>query len=274
MTTTPYVGFFRRALAFVIDVFIVQLAPLLLVSVLALGMAGQMATLPEGETQSTAIAAITLLLVLFWQGIFFLAYWFYFAGLESSPWQATLGKKLLRIKVVDAQGARLRFWHATGRTFARLLSYMSMNIGFIMAGCTSRKRALHDMVAQTYVVRRDFQPQDGLPETPSHPVWLIIWSVLWGVCMLLGFAAGFYEAQQQAIPAQAAQRLQELAQEQNDLPEPLQENIALYVHLRDGYRAILEDAHNNTLFLANGSTTVCCEGPQEECQSTGFAVCK
>lgn len=271
---TPYVGFFRRALAFVLDLFVVQLVPSLIVSILAAGIAGQISTLPEGDMQTASVTGATLLLGLLWQVLFILAYWLYFASLESSSWQATLGKKLLRIKVVDAQGARLRFGRATARAFSRLISHLSMNIGFIMAGCTQRNQALHDMIVQTYVVQRDFQPQDGLPETPSHLVWLIIWSVLWVTCMLIGFAVSIHEAQQQAIPAQAAQRLQELAQEQNSLPEPLQEDIALYVHLRDGYRAILEDAHNNTLFLANGSTTVCCEGPQEECQTTGFAVCQ
>jgi uncharacterized RDD family membrane protein YckC len=47
----------------------------------------------------------------------------------------------------------LSFGQATGRYFATFLSALILCIGFIMAGIRSDKRALHDLLAGTRVVR-------------------------------------------------------------------------------------------------------------------------
>jgi len=73
--------------------------------------------------------------------------WLYFALMESSPWQATLGKKLLGLYVTDLQGQRLTLGRATGRTLAKYLSVMTAGIGYLLCGFTERKQALHDVVA-------------------------------------------------------------------------------------------------------------------------------
>jgi uncharacterized RDD family membrane protein YckC len=57
------------------------------------------------------------------------------------------------LKVTDLEGRRISFARATGRHFAKLLSGFILMIGFIMAGFTQRKQALHDMIAGTLVVR-------------------------------------------------------------------------------------------------------------------------
>jgi uncharacterized RDD family membrane protein YckC len=52
-------------------------------------------------------------------------------------------------------GQRISFLHATGRFFAKMVSgLIPLGIGYIMAGFTQRKQALHDMIASTLVVRR------------------------------------------------------------------------------------------------------------------------
>jgi uncharacterized RDD family membrane protein YckC len=81
-------------------------------------------------------------------------YWLYFALFESSSWQATPGKRMLGLAVVKIDGTQLTFGRATGRYFAKILSYITLCIGFLMAGFTSQKRALHDYVAETLVVKR------------------------------------------------------------------------------------------------------------------------
>jgi uncharacterized RDD family membrane protein YckC len=80
--------------------------------------------------------------------------WLYFALLESSRRQATLGKQLMGIQVTARQGTRIRFGQATGRYFAKIVSGFTLYIGFMMAGWTQRKQALHDMLADTLVVRK------------------------------------------------------------------------------------------------------------------------
>jgi uncharacterized RDD family membrane protein YckC len=73
--------------------------------------------------------------------------------MTSSSKQGTLGKMVFRLRVTDLNGARISFARATGRFFAKILSGMILNIGYIMAGFTERKQALHDMIAGTLVVR-------------------------------------------------------------------------------------------------------------------------
>ncbi|HEY4911567.1 MAG TPA: RDD family protein [Methylomirabilota bacterium] len=68
-------------------------------------------------------------------------------------WGQTLGKMALQIKVVSMDGGPLSFGQATGRYFATFLSALILCIGFIMAGIRSDKRALHDLLAGTRVVR-------------------------------------------------------------------------------------------------------------------------
>ncbi len=84
--------------------------------------------------------------------------WLYSSLLESSPWQATLGKRAIGIQVTDLAGSRITFGRATGRHFAKILSALTIGIGFLMAGFTKRKQALHDMVADTLVVNQSRVP--------------------------------------------------------------------------------------------------------------------
>ena len=79
--------------------------------------------------------------------------WLYFALMESSARGATVGKLILGLRVVDDQGARISFLRATGRFFAKIISGIILLIGYIMAAFTDRKRALHDIIAGTLVVK-------------------------------------------------------------------------------------------------------------------------
>lgn len=78
--------------------------------------------------------------------------WLYYALMESSSKQATLGKMALGIKVTDLEGKRITFGRATGRYFGKILSGLILNIGYIMAAFTERKQALHDMMANCLVI--------------------------------------------------------------------------------------------------------------------------
>ena len=95
--------------------------------------------------------------LIFGGGIFALlklgANWIYEALMESSSYQATLGKMVFGMKVTDLYGNRISFARATGRHFAKILSLVILCIGFIMVGLTERKQGLHDMIAGTLVRR-------------------------------------------------------------------------------------------------------------------------
>jgi uncharacterized RDD family membrane protein YckC len=66
---------------------------------------------------------------------------------------ATPGKMALGLKVVRPGGSKIDAGRAIGRYFSKLLSAIILYIGYIMAGFDSQKRALHDIICDTRVVK-------------------------------------------------------------------------------------------------------------------------
>ena len=66
---------------------------------------------------------------------------------------ATPGKMVFGLKVIVADGGPMTYGRAIGRYFAKILSGITLMIGYIMAGFDSEKRALHDYIAGTRVIR-------------------------------------------------------------------------------------------------------------------------
>lgn len=148
-----YAGFWLRVVAFIIDAIV-------------LGCVGWIVTLPFVASMDmrgifmghppTSPEELIPLMGMFFKVILIriILQWLYFALMESSAWQATLGKKALGLEVTDLQGNRIGFGRATGRYFAKFISALILWIGFIMAGFTEKKQALHDMIAGTLVIRK------------------------------------------------------------------------------------------------------------------------
>jgi uncharacterized RDD family membrane protein YckC len=123
---TFYAGFWKRFAAFIIDDLIITAASFVLIFV-SLG----------------AFYPIAII-----------GGWLYFALMESSSNQATLGKMALGIKVTDMDGNRISFGKATGRYFGRILSGLILCIGYIMIAFTDKKQGLHDILANCLVVNK------------------------------------------------------------------------------------------------------------------------
>ncbi|MEI7990103.1 MAG: RDD family protein [Chloroflexota bacterium] len=79
--------------------------------------------------------------------------WIYFAGCDSSAYQGTIGKQLLGLKIIGRNGNRISFGRATARHFSQILSGLLLFFGYLMIGWTKKKRGLHDMIADTYVIK-------------------------------------------------------------------------------------------------------------------------
>ena len=140
-----YGGFWVRVLAYIIDTLILQFAT----SILA--MVGIGVVVGAGSANDAVLGAGVIGVY----GMVLVANWLYFAILESSVWQGTLGKQALKLVVTDEYGERIGFGRATGRYFAKILSTGLLLIGFFMVGWTRRKQGLHDFVAGTLVYRAD-----------------------------------------------------------------------------------------------------------------------
>lgn len=138
--TGVYAGFWKRFAALILDYVI-----LLVTSVFIGAVIGLLFGSPEGSNAlADNLGGLAGILV----------WWLYYGMMESSQRQATLGKMALGIKVVDLRGERISFARATARHFAKLLSGIILLVGYVMAGFTSRKQALHDLVAGCLVVNR------------------------------------------------------------------------------------------------------------------------
>ena len=78
----------------------------------------------------------------------------YFAYMESSKYQATVGKMALGIKVVDAHGMAIPFPKALLRNLSKYLSDLIFYIGYLMIIFDDRKQGLHDKIADTFVINQ------------------------------------------------------------------------------------------------------------------------
>jgi uncharacterized RDD family membrane protein YckC len=149
-----YAGFWKRTLAYIIDSlilgFVFMIIGLVWIIIQAIGdwvpSPAETSMLTDGPT---AIFTMQLL----GQTLMNLgASWLYFAIMESSKCRATVGKLALGIVVVDEFNQKLSFGRASARYWSKIVSSIILWIGFIMAGFTARKQALHDLIARTYVV--------------------------------------------------------------------------------------------------------------------------
>ncbi len=86
------------------------------------------------------------------ENIILLALLIYWATMESSRYQASLGKMIFGMQVVGRDGKRLSLPIAIGRNLLKLLSAIILFIGFMMAGWTRHKQALHDKIMNCFVV--------------------------------------------------------------------------------------------------------------------------
>ncbi len=150
-----YAGFWKRFVAYIIDDIVLSVAGLIVVLIVGgiFGLGLLSAIGQESEASPALIAAFAsgILVVVV---CIMVAGWLYYALMESSANQGTLGKMALGIKVTDLNGNRISFGKATGRYFGKIVSGMILYIGFIMAGFTEKKQALHDIMAGCLVVNK------------------------------------------------------------------------------------------------------------------------
>lgn len=142
-----YAGFWKRVAASIIDgVLIIFFA-----SSLKWTLADALRTMSEFNfdyDKSQSIAYIV------WSFYLIFIRWSYFAGMESSPLRATIGKLAVGLYVSDLNGNRIGFGQASGRFFGKMLSGLIFGVGYLMAGFTQKKQALHDQISECLVLKK------------------------------------------------------------------------------------------------------------------------
>lgn len=154
---SPYAGFWLRVVGYIIDeaVLVLGVGILALLAVALIGV-DTLRTTFEGldKSQDQLPPELVLIIVTFFGAAGLMA-WLYYAWMESSASQGTLGKMALGLIVTDLAGRRISFGRASGRFFARIITSMiPLGIGFILAGITEKKQALHDIIAGCLVLRK------------------------------------------------------------------------------------------------------------------------
>lgn len=144
-----YAGFWRRFLAVFIDGILLNIVTVPVAIVVGL-VSGLAATGTGGDVEDLMMLGVQGV----GNGVGIIIGWLYYALMESSSTQATLGKMAIGMVVTDLEGNRIGFGRATGRFFAKYISLLTLFIGYIMAGFTEKKQALHDMIAGTLVVMK------------------------------------------------------------------------------------------------------------------------
>jgi uncharacterized RDD family membrane protein YckC len=153
-----YAGFWLRVVASLIDAVIMGFAGgILFVPLFFLtGLGAHINSLAERHGQPDPAFLVGLIgMILVFATLSMLIQWLYHAYLESGEKQGTWGKQALGLYVTDLMGNPITFGRASGRFFAKVVTGMiPLGIGYIMAGFTERKQALHDMIASCLVLRR------------------------------------------------------------------------------------------------------------------------
>ncbi len=146
-TLVEYAGFWKRFWASVIDAVVVWVATVILMLIMLL-VTGGFAPVEHGERPFAAGIFVMMYFLLLLAGVL------YGPLMESSERQGTLGKLALGLCVTDEIGNRITFGRAVGRNLSKFLSGIVLGIGYIMAGFTPKKQAMHDMIAGTLVLAR------------------------------------------------------------------------------------------------------------------------
>jgi len=156
-----YASIIRRFGAYLVDYALLSIAGMVISQVIFMVMGGNLAALLADPTYDPNNPQISPEIISEFGDILFallivnfLMSWLYFAGFEGSGLQATPGKRIFGMRVADLDGDPISFGAATGRFLGKAVSSLIFGIGYLMAAFTSKKQALHDMIAGTVVLLR------------------------------------------------------------------------------------------------------------------------
>jgi uncharacterized RDD family membrane protein YckC len=159
--TVAYAGFWLRVVAAIIDGIVVGIPMIPFYVAIFASIFSQLQSGDLDNTNPFGLVSTMLPKFLLMCVLYLILAWLYWAAMESSSWQATLGKKALGLWVTDMEGKRPTFGRTSGRFFAGRGAGMFPYIGglyflvsCICAGCTEKKQALHDMIAGCLVIRK------------------------------------------------------------------------------------------------------------------------
>jgi uncharacterized RDD family membrane protein YckC len=155
---SPYAGFWLRLVAHIIDSLLIGFGfcVIVLFGAAFVGFGAFRDRIDSADSSDVFFTAGLIGAIVLCGLILVVGVWLYYASMESSIHQGTLGKIALGLIVTDLQGRRVTFGRASGRFFAKIISNLiPLALAYIMAGFTEKKQALHDMIASCLVLRKN-----------------------------------------------------------------------------------------------------------------------
>jgi uncharacterized RDD family membrane protein YckC len=135
---TDYAGLVTRTLAFAVDAAVINVVAVTVGVVAALVFS----VLPESDELRSVVVAVGGVLYIAWTIGYFVTFW--------TTTGETLGNRVMRIRVMRADGSRLRPRHALVRLFG-IVAGLPLFLGYIPILITERRRGLQDFLAGTVV---------------------------------------------------------------------------------------------------------------------------
>lgn len=156
---TNYAGFWLRFVAVIIDGIILGavqfIAVMPVLGLMGIGVVDNMENFDSSDqAEAMSMMASMMAMAGVAQVVFIVIQTLYYSLMESSNYQASIGKMVLGLKVTDINGNKLDFSKALVRNLCKIISSMILLIGYLMAAFTEKKQALHDMIANTLVVKK------------------------------------------------------------------------------------------------------------------------
>lgn len=135
-----YGGFWIRVLAKILDTLFIQIGSLIIGFIVGFIVP----LVAPGNAAAVSIAAMALSLII----------WLWYITYTVAKYGATPGKMIIGYKIVRTDGSKLTYLRAFARIWAEMLSAIILYIGYMMAGWDKEKRALHDIICDTRVVKK------------------------------------------------------------------------------------------------------------------------
>ena len=155
-----YAGFWKRFLALIIDAIILGVINWIILTpiLVALGITASGGfpfdfSDPESIDPAAIVGALAAMFGVAWF-VKTVVSILYHSLMEASKFQGSIGKMALGIIVTDMDGGKLDLTKALIRNVCKFVSDFTMFIGYIIAGFTAKKQALHDIIAGTLVVNK------------------------------------------------------------------------------------------------------------------------
>ncbi len=141
-----FAGFWLRAVAYLFDTVLISAV----FGLIASFYPSTFLKFPDAAPSLTALPQLTPIALV----LTITATWIYYAMFEASSWQATPGKRVMKLYVTDLNGQRLTFARAAVRNLAKILSSLTLLVGYFVAAVTEKKQALHDILTGCLVLRK------------------------------------------------------------------------------------------------------------------------